>query len=160
MVSWTTTTDPILERKMARPDPPKPAELNRVFHDSVAYEIVHTFGIADGLDPEAGNHAIAETVNFARYCHARVLCDSLLLRADPRKLRPDDVVAEDYGVDPVALCGSEDERKRLLDLVEVNKGLFHLTAWRVSPSSTKPWSQTILGNLLTPTIRFMEAILR
>jgi hypothetical protein len=89
--------------------------------------------------------------NFTRMAHARLLYD--YLETEKAERRMDDVLAEDYGYPAQAIELPADDRLRL------NKDLLHFSYKRLrhSPES-KPWPNSILGNLFDPVLGFMTHI--
>ena len=131
---------------------PKPDEIIRVFRNSMAYEIMFTFGVPTH-DPT--DYFQWEMINFTRLAHARVLYYffETSIRARQRKMDGDDVVSEDFDFPAQSIPLPAADRPR------VNKDLMHLTYARLrhSPES-KPWPDSILACLLCPVLSFMEHV--
>jgi hypothetical protein len=127
---------------------PSAEEKTEVFHNSLWYEVVFTFGVP-AHDPT--DYCQWEAINFSRMGHARVLYAFLETKTEDRS--KDDVLAEDYGFPAESVDLPPEDRLRL------NKDLFHLTYSRLrhTPAS-KPWPDSILSSLLEPCLRFMEHV--
>ena len=146
---------------MGRAMKPTDDQKERLFRDSVYYEIIHTFGVPSDLtDEQLASHAVGETVNFSRHVHARALAHFLFRRPGddevPRK--HDDSFAEDFGFDPTVLGLSDDDRKKKAENKDLNKGLVHITYGRIGGATSKPWSSPVFKDLLPVTILFMKHI--
>jgi len=129
---------------------PSTQQKKAVFHNSLWYEIVYTFGVPRH-DPTDYCHW--EFINFTRMGHARVLYR--FFETELSKRYQDDVLAEDFGFPASKIDLPEDDRRRL------NKDLFHLTYSRLrhTPQS-KPWPNSIISCLHDRCISFMEHIQR
>lgn len=145
---------------MARARTPTDDQKQRLFRDSVYYEIIHTFGVpADLKDDQLASHTVGETVNFSRHVHARALAHFLLRRPEDNEVpKKDDAFAADFGFYPTVLGLSDEIRKKLAENTDLNKGLLHITYGRVEGATTKPWSNPVLRELLPVTIQFMKHI--
>jgi hypothetical protein len=127
---------------------PSTEDKKAVFHNSLWYEIVFTFGVP-AHDPT--DYCQWEAINFSRMGHARVLYTFLETKTENRS--QDDVLAEDYGFPAESINLPSEDRRRL------NKDLFHLTYARLRHTpATKPWPDNIISNLLEPCLKFMEHI--
>jgi hypothetical protein len=127
---------------------PSDEQVKGAFRNSMFYEIAFTFGVP-AHDPLDYSHW--EMINFTRMAHARLLYDFLETKKAERRI--DDVLAEDYGYPAEAIELPADDRLRL------NKDLLHFSYKRLrhSPES-KPWPNSILGNLFDPVLGFMTHI--
>jgi hypothetical protein len=130
----------------------------KLFHDSMYYEIVHTFGVPIYLTKDAlSDHTIGETINFSRQVHARLLADFLVRKRD-KTARKGDAFAEDFGFKPEDHGFSADDCERLQKTDEINKRLVHMTYTRLDYVDRKAWSCDLLNGLLPVTIQFMQFI--
>jgi hypothetical protein len=119
-----------------------------VFRNSMAYEIMFTFGVPDH-DPT--DYCQWETINFTRLAHARVLYPFLETSADDRWKT--DVVSEDFGYPSQSIPLPVEDRPR------VNKDLLHLTYDRLRHTpKTKAWPDSILACLWQPVVGFMDHV--
>jgi len=136
---------------MAMPKPsfvPTRQQKIDVFHNSMLYEILFTFGVPIH-DPT--DYCNWEAVNFTRIAHARLLYDFFEHPATDR--HKDDVLAEDFGFPAAQIPLPPDDRHRL------NKDLMHFTYDRLRHTpATKPWPDSIIGCLHDPTLHFMRHV--
>ena len=134
---------------MAKP-PFKPSneEVKAAFQNSMFYEIAFTFGVPahDPLD-----YAHWEMINFTRMADARLLY--YFFEKTREGTRDPDVLAADFGYPAHGIALATEDRDRL------NKDLLHFSHERLRHSrETKPWPNSILGNLLDPVLGFMRHI--
>jgi hypothetical protein len=127
---------------------PTRKQVIEVFRNSMAYEIMFTFGVP-GHDSK--DYCQWETVNFTRIGHARVLYS--FFRGTAANRPKDDVVSEDYGFPATGItlpAGDEDR---------TNKDLMHLTYSRLRHTAqSKCWPDSILACLQPTVIDFMEHV--
>jgi hypothetical protein len=138
-------------KKRLEPGEPTAQQVIDVFRNSLAYEIMYTFGVPATFDET--DYFSWEQVNFARMGHARVLYAFLMTPATQRNASNDDVVSEDFGFPAQKISLPDDDKDRL------NKDVMHLTYSRLrhTPES-KPWSDSILACLVNPVLAFMEHV--
>lgn len=121
-----------------------------VFHNSLWYELVYTFGVPRH---DAADYCQWGFINFTRMGHARLLY-AFFETPSSKRGRDDDVLAEDFGFPASRINLAEDDRLRL------NKDLFHLTYSRLRHTpQTKPWPSSIISCLYEPCVAFIEHIL-
>jgi hypothetical protein len=119
-----------------------------VFHNSMAYEILFTFGVPIH-DPT--DYCNWEAINFNRMAHARLLYD--VMEQPIAQRYKDNVLAEDFGFPAASIPLAAADRLRL------NKDLMHFTYDRLRHTpATKPWPSTILAFLHDPVVRFMKHV--
>jgi hypothetical protein len=127
---------------------PSPEVATQAFQNSMFYEIVFTFGVPDH---DCSDYAHWEFINLSRVAHARVLY--AFLETPKAKRYQDDLLAEDFGYPAQPGILSADNRERM------NKDMLHLSCARTRHTPlTKIWPHTILGDLLYPTLGFMNYI--
>jgi hypothetical protein len=128
---------------------PTEEDLTAVFANSMWYEIVYTFGVPKH-DP--WDYCQWEMINLSRMAHARVLYGFLETKKEDRRFN-DDVLAEDFGYPAQPVLLPKEDRERL------NKDLFHLSYRRLRHTKeSKRWPDSIIANLLEPTLGFMRYI--